>query len=756
MLETGIPQQLLTWPFKTLHRLLTPCWIASVWEFVDHFRFTLHDNIPPVPLLCSQDQFIIPALLDLNLQPVILRQANICRLWLRVWRLSDITAGDGLNILPQYWNGTQPSDATAEFDWPRSARPSTTAWRSWQIALANLAHGPTHRLHTPLLSWTTLPTHGHTWFYSEIERRLFQVTSTELKIYLPTNQRTNRRPRFAYHHSTQEILPATAHRTTIYSCGNLQVQHSGIRPTTIAPPQSASHWALERLSVPSQYGPLIASIRSSHAFGLCDGSYKLHHGTAAFSLQDGPSKVGRILGCNRTPGHPDDQSSFRSELGGILGLAILLRQLCTDHHIMHGGIEIAFDCLSALKTVFEHEWDEPQQSCYDLIHQIRREVQASPLQWTWRHVKGHQDKNTHFAALDWRSQLNIEMDGLAKSYWNATYVNHETFYYHDPQAWSITHGTRQFSSLDRKLLYELCHGPPLQAYWRRRYDLTEVAISSINWDVCDDGLRRLNMFKRIWLAKTMTNTAPTGQILFRRGHQTHPNCPRCGLFEDSDHVIRCRHPAALALWHHGLISLTAWMTRQSTSPALARLIHQTLLTWHANNQAIVPLPIPQLPPSLSACFISQDAIGWNRFLYGFISTHWIEVQQAYYDHLQSRRTGFRWACSLFSELIQLPWTMWRHRCQLQQEPHSLSTQDEHLRLNALIQAEYDRGTLGWRHRDRRWMQRPAAALFEETVQYKQTWLHSVSTTRERHIRRNLTPHAQEQRIMHQFLHPPLP
>ena len=101
----------------------------------------------------------------------------------------------------------------------------------------------------------------------------------------------------------------------------------------------------------------------------------------------------------------------------------------------------------------------------------------SPLVWTWRHVKGHQDSHTPLAALDWRSRLNVEMDSLAKAYWNSTYENHETFYDPDPTTWRLLHATRQFSSLDRKLLYELCHGPPLQAYWRKKYNITAAQAS---------------------------------------------------------------------------------------------------------------------------------------------------------------------------------------------------------------------------------------------------------------------------------------
>ena len=641
MLESGIPHNLLSWSYKDLHQLCAKSWISSLWEFVQSFQFSLSDNVPEIPLQCDNDRFLIPEFLLTGLSPKTIQQANLCRLWLRVWRLSDISTGDGQAIQLCYWQGLAPSSLTDQYDWPRSERPSTSAWNAWRQALQSLTHGPNRVLRSPLRSWICPPGPSQDWFLSEEENRLYKATPNGNLVYLPVHLRANRRPRFAYHHTSHEPLPVTCARTSTYTSGGLHIQHTGTRLTAIPPPPTSTHWAVERLSLPLDIQPLLTAIQNHEAFGLCDGSYKLHHGTAAFALQTGSARAGRILGSNQTPGAEEEQNSFRSELGGIYGIVIVLKQLCQTHHIIAGGIEIACDCFGALQAVFTHEWDDPSQSSFDLIHQIRREIQASPLTWTWRHVKGHQDQHTRFDALDWRSQLNVEMDSLAKAYWNATFTDRTTFYDADPTMWRLSHSGRQFSSLDRKLLYELCHGPPLRAYWRKKYNLSEVAINTIDWKVCDDGIRRLDIFQRIWLAKMTTNTAPTGQILHRRGHQSQPICPRCGQYEDISHVIRCNHPAAIAKWHSGVLSLRAWLERQATSPPLTHLLCQSLLTWHANLDGHA-VPIPAVPEPLLTCFTSQNEIGWHTFLLGFISTHWISVQQAYYTQTESRRTGFRW------------------------------------------------------------------------------------------------------------------
>eukprot|EP00957_Ditylum_brightwellii_P084819 6449610-Ditylum_brightwellii.AAC.1 len=53
-----------------------------------------------------------------------------------------------------------------------------------------------------------------------------------------------------------------------------------------------------------------------------------------------------------------------------------------------------------------------QSNQYDLISVIDAKIQKSPLQWTGRHGKGHQDDQ--IGPLDRWASLNVECDNLAK------------------------------------------------------------------------------------------------------------------------------------------------------------------------------------------------------------------------------------------------------------------------------------------------------------------------------------------------------
>jgi hypothetical protein len=59
-------------------------------------------------------------------------------------------------------------------------------------------------------------------------------------------------------------------------------------------------------------------------------------------------------------------------------------------------------------------------SHFDLFSATRTALKASPITWTYKHVKGNQDKDPDITLDQW-AKLNIQMDSLAKMYWLETF-----------------------------------------------------------------------------------------------------------------------------------------------------------------------------------------------------------------------------------------------------------------------------------------------------------------------------------------------
>ena len=75
---------------------------------------------------------------------------------------------------------------------------------------------------------------------------------------------------------------------------------------------------------------------------MSDGSLKELFGTSAFTFLINDTKNG-YTGQNRVPGHDNNQSSYRSELSGILGNIILINAICR-HHGLSGDLTVQVGC----------------------------------------------------------------------------------------------------------------------------------------------------------------------------------------------------------------------------------------------------------------------------------------------------------------------------------------------------------------------------------------------------------------------------
>jgi len=74
---------------------------------------------------------------------------NHCRVYLKVFRLSDIVIGSSKSITQQFWDRPHPADSP--FEWPKTMAPPLMAWNSWHQALTSALHlGRNQRLAIPL------------------------------------------------------------------------------------------------------------------------------------------------------------------------------------------------------------------------------------------------------------------------------------------------------------------------------------------------------------------------------------------------------------------------------------------------------------------------------------------------------------------------------------------------------------------------------------------------------------------------------
>ena len=109
-------------------------------------------------------------------------------------------------------------------------------------------------------------------------------------------------------------------------------------------------WAVSELNSGDEEASVAQMLQEGTAIAVSDGSHCPGHSTSAFILtrrsKKGPSFV-NVRGSNVVPGNPQEQDSYRAELGGVMGIAIALQLICSLHRVTHGSIEIGLDGESA-------------------------------------------------------------------------------------------------------------------------------------------------------------------------------------------------------------------------------------------------------------------------------------------------------------------------------------------------------------------------------------------------------------------------
>jgi hypothetical protein len=752
-LELGTGVSMFQSSYSKYSSLATDTWLKHNWTFQHRSNIDIEIAAPCPVIRREHDRFLVPVFWDMGYRKSQLMALNRCRLFLQVSTISDLSSGDGKSIMECFWNGKRNNYTTSPYKWPGCGDPSTQDWVVWRSALLTLfSDNPTSRacrqLRLPLGNWLGADDKWE-WWISESEQRLYQHCDSTWKVYTPpTGYRSRRFPRYLYSHTTAagppdgqrtkvlQIAGDSALRTTGWSHCNLDTNPvtSTCLTHRLQSTMSDRQWALERLTMRDNGLAVASAIRDRTAIAVSDGSFKNQHGTAALVLCDPtaalPSSNSRIVGCHVTPGHPSDQSPYRSELSGIYGILCVVEEICKLYDIQSGNITIGCDNEKCLWMSIDKPGSLSTRSkSFDLLSAIRHKIRNLPITVNSHWVKGHQDNFAlHPSRLDLWATLNIEMDSLAKLFWEDSF-NRPTRQHriHDETHFVSVRGDKICGSLATSL-YTACEGYKLRQYWSERKSIPANLISSINWPACEGAAKLLGLGLRFWKTKHLTGIFGTGKWMHRWKFWTHSNCPRCGEpNEDAAHVVRCS--ALSPIWDSAVTPLTEWFTKSLTPPDVSAVILEYIHAWRTDNVPRVRLEF--CSPELLAAITAQSAIGWGSFLEGFVSITWQKLMATHFTSISSRRTGFRWCCGLIHRLWLLLRDLWDHRNTILHDTIPVAVQLATVQLNAAVSGQYHQGLDGLSPTQfRTYFSRPLIDLLAFTVAYKRNWLANLIAARD--------------------------
>jgi hypothetical protein len=157
------------------------------------------------------------------------------------------------------------------------------------------------------------------------------------------------------------------------------------------------------------------------AFIACsDGSAMANQGSFGWILAL-PDETWLAHGAGPVDGH--DPQSFSAEAQGMLSVVCFLsriRKWTSSSAILSGVLAMDNSGLvdrAKAQTIIRYPVPNSTfQSDWDVVELIVVQVITAKMTVTYKHVKGHQDKDIPYAELPFLAQLNVDADKLASEY----------------------------------------------------------------------------------------------------------------------------------------------------------------------------------------------------------------------------------------------------------------------------------------------------------------------------------------------------
>ena len=585
---------------------------------------------------CLMEDFLLEAP-----TPAELKQLNSCRLFLRVYSLSDICSCSGTSITRQCWEGTKPTKSTQL--WPIQEKPPPAYWTKWRKFLTRCyladesftrKKRPDLDLSTPLGPWKSAQHQQQT--------RPYYINPTSLTIYHSTN------------HITQVFKPYRNTRTQLKykPTGQVLTRPNNLIPIDCSPSPTTHHITVDKHTLPSipiststpintfpDYVNTLAPweqelIRMIHLHGsnttfdtllhtisgdiiiASDGSVNDNHGSFGWVIATSTNPTvatgsGTAFGYN--------PSSFRSEAYGFLAVLRLLYHLQLYYHLPlpHRTTTWYCDSESLIKRIYSNTHDTHNPNRYKLAdNDVELAIVTTiPLVTTNlqpRHIRSHQHDHTPLHLLPLPYRLNRIADSLAGKAHNN--INNNATHHVPLITIAGCHLRTKEGTITRSYTKHLHQAFTHQSTCKHICHRLKIDLRTMNqiaWQEFAIAFKSLPLGTRRIVRRWMFGYLPTQRRLVRYRQAHSPLCPLCNNFDETDiHFLTCGGSAS---WNDILLS------------PLELLCHKQQACNALTNQLISNTKrfLDNQPTDLAI----QSSIGWSAIFTGLFDQQWITLQQ---------------------------------------------------------------------------------------------------------------------------------
>ena len=747
IIELGISSQPFQESFQKYESWITHSWIKSVWEKVDHYKLRLQLKPLNIEPPRTRDKWFMKAVIDLGcLNKHEMERINRVRIHQQVLFLSDILDAGGKCLDRKYLTKREQEEQWSTYIFPLE-NPPTRDFTLWREVINTIA--PRGRRSDSLGLHIR---EGHkiwAWRLDTHNNRLYHKKGDTMDMYGPsTTHELARRP------NTWSLTEENIINREVgdYCSVNVTQRFVNILSHTrpfLEPSLPSDFWEVilrwgntwiwESLHIVGGPSWLTESIEANDCIAVTDGSYMKEVypmiNSAAFVFECTNGR-GRIVGSfvERSP----DAGSYRGELLGLMAIHLILKGVNEYKPNIQGSIHILSDCLGALRKVENlPPYRIPTRCSHsDILKNIMISCSDMTLKRIFSHVKAHQDDGELYDNLPRESQLNCQMDYHAKrAIFESPEHLHTTTKAFPLEPITIFMDKNKLTSDKGDKLRFWAHKQIAKTYFYEAKILFEE-FDLIDWESIYAALHSVPRLFQIWACKQVMGIAPANGNR-RWDTSLDPRCPSCQQERETcSHILHCNHTGRVDTLMKSIDIMNRWMKDVDTDPTLRHCITQYAKGRGTTTMSNICSGEGQLYERMA---VSQDSIGWRRFMEGMIC---IEMQSLQETHtkLRGRNTSSSlWGPGLVTRLLEITHGQWLYRCvQIHDKTQGTLITNHKENLQRQIEEEMDKGWDDLLEEDQYLAEINLEDLEVSNGEQQEYWLLSIRAARaaSKHTRRN--------------------
>ena len=750
ILEIGRDRFLYDWKFSDVAHLMTDTWVKNTLQFISETNLKVEGDLPRLHKWREGDTLLMDEFTD-NPGYTITKQdvtkANRCRQYLQVLTRADIASGNGNKILQSAWKVEKDwtSCSSNAYRWPKQPRPSQQDIKAWQRVLQARYGVDEHHLGwtRPLGPFTATAQPQVSWRYDRTDDNLYQRTKEGWRRWTRLIQRVRSagyRPTQEYTeeiggHTHPAVVTMPSRREVAYIEGFDRhtdliedTEETDGEPADNTLQDTVQHihpslrWILAACDLPEDEGAEITRrLRQGTLQLACDGSLREHRGTAAGITKD-LDEASAYKFWNIVPGRPEEQTSYRSELCGILGHILLITTMAKHHGVQEGTATIGCDNEAALWAALGKEYVNTGDSCHDILRVIHHHIDGSKIKWKGHHVYGHQDDNKDTEMLDPWALANIQTDQMAEDHWFIHYQDRGIPPSHtrmEGEGWRVSIGDEPIITNFADRIYEQRHKQRCIRYWEKKGRIPRGVEDQIDWALYAEASKITPRSKQQWTHKHFTGFEGTNYMLHKCGERNEPFCPMCDKVEKHTHILQCQATPATETYEKITKDYHGWL-HSTTTPSMAEAILEIIEAYRHNRQIATQ---ERWADEVRSAVQLQQQLGARAFVEGFMHTKWEGIQETYLTSIQSRKSPRRWMRQLTLKTWMVSWDMWDAR---NGRVHNHPETQQNTIVAALHTEIRDIYQFGQNHRflpqvARNFFREPIEAILAKTTYQKRVW-----------------------------------